>query len=327
MASIMRALLVTAVVRKMNLSPAGETPLRAETGAAAEPWPRGAPAGCWPRHRQPLPPHLSPCPGTAEPPSRRRCSLPGRRRGRRAATPRPGCPPQRCLDGAQRAGGTPSPWPSPTTRPAQELPETENSLPLSSRTTSSRPSQPRRSSTCRTGQAVTDQPQPQAEGPLLYPPEGGRGLQVLRSGSQAHLLNDLAAQGGVGPAEHVRHVPRHFQVIFSIYPGNLQRWAIPWYRRTSPLGLLPPPQRCKRARTVQSKPAPPDLPPCAQRDSPGMVCQGWKHHLSSSPGWRLQSSGMTGAPSQPGQVWAYGEAHHDPQPRGETSCLPGAAAP
>lgn len=94
--------------------------------------------------------YLSPSPGTAGPRSRRRCSPPGRRRGRRAGTPRRGCPPRRCLDGAKRCG-TPQPPACPPPARRLDLPETENSLPLSSRTTSSRPSQLRRSSTWRTG--------------------------------------------------------------------------------------------------------------------------------------------------------------------------------
>lgn len=49
---------------------------------------------------------------------------------------------------------------------------------------------------------------------------------MLPSSRWAHLLNDLAAQGDVGPAENVSHVPRHLQVILSIHPGDLQRCAI-----------------------------------------------------------------------------------------------------
>lgn len=44
--------------------------------------------------------------------------------------------------------------------------------------------------------------------------EGGSGL---------HLLYQLAAQGDVGTAEDVRHVPGHFQVVLAIHTGDLEK--------------------------------------------------------------------------------------------------------
>lgn len=38
----------------------------------------------------------------------------------------------------------------------------------------------------------------------------------------SHLLNDSAAEGHVGAAEDIRHVPRHFQVILAIHTWDLK---------------------------------------------------------------------------------------------------------
>lgn len=75
---------------------------------------------------------------------------------------------------------------------------------------------------------------------------------MLPSDRRPHLLNDLAAQGDVGAAEHVSHVPRHLQVILSIHPGDLQRRAILRVWDQPAQGFTDPPERDRRSEQASA---------------------------------------------------------------------------
>lgn len=112
-------------------------------------------------------------------------------------------------------------------------PVNTNSLQLSSRTTSSRPCQPRRSSTWRRqgAQELVSSPAAARLSCFLLvtgavknwtKPRTGRKQVKWEQATCSHLLDDSAAQGHISTTEHVGHVAWHFQIILAVHTWDLE---------------------------------------------------------------------------------------------------------